>query len=257
MNSAIKPWHRNSELKAFERVELSMKFGPEPDSSGIDTESEGDSSFSVSESGVIFPPPGLPSPLFRSEPPLLQDLQLKEDVVSGRWNLCITRNAMTPLPPPWHPMSSKWLRGDMDVHLSQDTRSITAEFALLGMDGVIKSRQFEMCGEGVCVWVRFVAQMPITTAKKTGDVSQEDNRLFEPSELNCGCLTFYEKGRVTGVLECERYGSFEFEGVRIGQPRPLIAEWSDFDWVMQPVATSSNIGPPGTEQRSVKKRFRD
>ncbi|KAG8763344.1 hypothetical protein FRC12_008610 [Ceratobasidium sp. 428] len=230
MSSATKPARRNSELKAFERVKLSMKFS-EPNSSGTDTESEGDNSFSASENGTTFPPPGLSSPLFSRDPSLprrnrAQALQLEDDVVSGRWALHVTCNTMHPLPAPWRAASSKWLRGDMDVHLSDNRRALTADFSLFGMDGIIKSRKFERHGEAVCAWVKFVAQMPDTSIDTE---TSGDNIVLGPSEMQYGYLKFYNEGKIRGMLRCRRYGWLEFKGVRIGQPRPLVAKWSDFE----------------------------
>ncbi|KAG9116811.1 hypothetical protein FRC07_007439, partial [Ceratobasidium sp. 392] len=200
IGSVAKPIRRNSEIKAFQQVKFNMKF-PEPNSSGTDTESEGDNSFSASETGAIYPPPGLSSPLFcpnpsRARGSRAQAPQLEQDVASGRWALHVTCSTMAPLPAPWRAASSKWLRGDMDVHLSRNRRAITAEFALFGMDGIIKSRKLEPRGEGVCAWVRFVAQMPVTTAEKPGEVGLEDKCVFGPSEMQYGYLRFQEEGRI-------------------------------------------------------------
>ncbi|KAG8740009.1 hypothetical protein FRC10_004849 [Ceratobasidium sp. 414] len=232
ITSVSKPTRRNSELKAFEQVKLSMKFSG-PNSSGTDTESESDNSFSASESQATFPPPGLLSPLFSLDPfrprgNRAQPLRLENDVVSGRWALHVTCSTMAPLPAPWRAASSKWLRGNMNVHLSCDRRALNAEFALFGLDGVIKSRKFEPRGEGVCAWVKFVAQMPVTTAERPGEVGLEDTRVFGPSVMQYGYLRFYEDGRVRGMLRCRRYGRLEFEGARIGQAGPMLAKWSDF-----------------------------
>ncbi|KAG9102884.1 hypothetical protein FRC06_000878 [Ceratobasidium sp. 370] len=236
ISSVIKPARRNSELKALERVKLSMKF-PESNSSGTDTESEGDNSFSnslsVSEPQATFPPPGLPSPLFCLDPVQprrnrAQALTLEDDVVSGRWALHVTCSTMAPLPAPWRAASSKWLRGDMNVHISRNRRALNAEFALFGMDGIIKSRKFESRGEEVCTWVRFAAQMPVTTAERPGDVGLQDTCVFGPSEMQYGYLRFHGEGKIKGMLRCRKYGRLEFEGVRIGPARPMVARWSDF-----------------------------
>ncbi|KAG9095066.1 hypothetical protein FS749_011161 [Ceratobasidium sp. UAMH 11750] len=235
ISSIAKPARRNSELKALKQVKLSLKF-PEPNSSDTDTESEGDSLFSNSSS-VSGPqstsPPDLLSPLFRLDPfrprgNRAQALQLENDVVSGRWALHVTCSTMAPLPAPWRAASSKWLRGDMNVHLSRNRRALDAEFALFGMDGIIKSRKFEPHGEGVCAWVRFAAQMPVTTTERSGDIGIDDTCVFGPSEMQYGYLRFYEAGRIRGMLRCRKYGRLEFEGVRIGQARPMLAKWSDF-----------------------------
>ncbi|QRV94737.1 hypothetical protein RhiJN_22755 [Ceratobasidium sp. AG-Ba] len=131
---AVKPSRRRSEPKGLKQVKLDTKF-PDTSSSSADTESEGDNSCSVVEPPTTFPPPGLASPLFHPNPSRYgrnKTRELEKDVVSGRWALHVTCSTMEPLPAPWRAASSKWLRGDMDVHLSDNRRSITAQFALLG-----------------------------------------------------------------------------------------------------------------------------
>jgi hypothetical protein len=230
--SFVKSVQWDPEIEALDKIKLRMKL-QEPNSSGTDTESDSENSISASESRAVFPPPGLPSPLYHL--PSLQPRtnraqapRMEEDVVSGRWALQVTCHTMRPLPTPWRTASSSWLRGDMNVHLAPDRRSLTAEFALLGLDGVIKSRKFEPRGKGVCAWVRFVAQMPITTAEEPGAMGTEHNCMFGPSEMQYGYLRFHGDGRIKGMLRCRRYGRLEFEGVRVGEPKLMCAKWGNF-----------------------------
>jgi len=115
----------------------------------------------------------------------------------------------------------------MNVHLSADGRSLAAEFALLGVDGVIKSRKFEPRRNGVCAWVKFVARMPITTAERPGGVGLYHSCVFGPSEMQYGYMRFSGE-KVRGMLRCRRYGKLEFAGERVGGPMAMRSSWEDF-----------------------------
>lgn len=210
------------ELEALEEIKLRMGF-PEQES---DTETESDygDSSSASDSVDEFVPALSSSPLSLPYASLARHNQLGEDVVSGRWSLRVTCHTMLPLPGPWRAASSNWLMGDLNVLLSSDGRSLSAEFALLGMDGVIKSRKFEPRREGVCAWVKFVAQMPIITE----DGRRKHACVFGPSEMQYGYLRFGGDGKVRGMLRCRRYGRLEFAGARVGRPIAMRSSWEDF-----------------------------
>lgn len=209
------------ELEALEEIKLRMGF---PEESDTETESDyGDSSscYSVDE----FTPPGLcSSPVALTYASLARHNQLAADVISGRWTLRVTCHNILPLPGPWRSASSTWLNGDMNVHLSTDSRSLSAEFALLGMHGVIKSRKFEPRKDGVCAWVKFVAEMPITT----GDGGRDHACVFGPSEMQYGYVRFGGDGKVRGMLRCRQYGRLEFSGTRMGKPVAMRSSWDDF-----------------------------
>ncbi|KAG8740010.1 hypothetical protein FRC10_004850 [Ceratobasidium sp. 414] len=211
MTSVAKPTRRNSELKTFEQAKLSMKFS-ESNSSGTDTESESDNSSSVSEPRVTFPPPGLPSPLLNSSRlrgNRAQSLRLEDDIVSGRWELHVTERDLTPLP-----VSPKWLQGDMNVHLSCDRRALTAEFALFGVDGTIKSRMFYLHTGGVYALVDLVT---VTTAEGTRGVDLEDTRVFGLPVMHDVQLWFSKEGTIEGILMCGEYEGLKFKGARVRQ----------------------------------------
>jgi hypothetical protein len=152
-----------------------------------------------------------------------------DDVVSGRWELRVTCHTMPPLPAPWRVASSKWLRGDMNIHLSGSGRSMTAEFALLGIEGMFKSRKCDLREGGICAWIRFVAQMPITTAKRGRQCGErEHNLVFGPSETQYGYLRFHGGNKVGGMLRCRKYGRLEFTGFRVGGPVDMVSKWGSF-----------------------------
>ncbi|KAF8600863.1 hypothetical protein BDV93DRAFT_608445 [Ceratobasidium sp. AG-I] len=209
------------ELEALEEIKLRMGF---PEASDTETESDyGDSSscYSVDE----FTPPGLcSSPVALSYASLTKHNQLQADTISGMWSLRVTCHNILPLPGPWRSASSTWLKGDMNVLLSADARSLSAEFALLGMHGVIKSRKFEPRKDGVHAWVKFVARMPITT----GEGGRDHACVFGPSEMQYGYVRFGGNGKVRGMLRCRQYGRIEFAGTREGRPITMRSSWDDF-----------------------------
>ncbi|KAG9095067.1 hypothetical protein FS749_011162 [Ceratobasidium sp. UAMH 11750] len=149
-----------------------------------------------------------------------QSSRLERDIVSGQWKVVVTSRTMKPPRSLSRVDASKWSRGEISIHLSQSRESLEAEFALFGLDGIIKSERFEISREGVRVTVEFVAQIP-------GATEYEEIKTLGPSRNRRGHLIF-EAGKVRGMLSCPRYGKLEFEGVRIGVPRPMCASWSDW-----------------------------
>ncbi|KAF8753739.1 hypothetical protein RHS01_06721 [Rhizoctonia solani] len=156
----------------------------------------------------------------------LQEIKLRmglapliADVVSGRWELCVTDHTISPLPAPWRTASPKWLKGDMDVRLTADGRSLTGNFALLGLNGKFKSEKCRLYDGGIGIWIRFVARMPITTTKPIRHQGHEEHNLaFGPSETQYGYLRFRGGNKVWGMLRCRKYGKLDFDGVRTQEP---------------------------------------
>ncbi|KDN49124.1 hypothetical protein RSAG8_02477, partial [Rhizoctonia solani AG-8 WAC10335] len=199
---------------------------PEP-SSWTDSESDGEEdSFRSSHFGAFAP---LSSRHSVARWPPRNFVPFTADVASGRWELRVTCHTMSPLPAPWRTASSKWLKGDMNVQLAGDGRSLTGEFALLGLDGQFKSRKCDLRADGIGAWVRFVAQMPIATVKPLRDQGyKEHNLTFGPSESQYGYLRFYGGNKVGGMLRCRKYGRLEFTGVRVGGPIDMTSDWRTF-----------------------------
>ncbi|CAE7190128.1 unnamed protein product [Rhizoctonia solani] len=151
---------------------------------------------------------------------------LDRDVVSGTWSLRIVN-------PPREILSGDQQvvdpNGTMNLHLAEDKYSLTGEFSLLGMDGVLQSRTLEGRVDGAYARLRFVGQA-------TANNSQDSNAVFGPSSSQSGYLRFSDgrkasngnftlKGGLQGGIFGEKV---EFEGVRTGQEQPLCASWDDF-----------------------------
>ncbi|CAE6440911.1 unnamed protein product [Rhizoctonia solani] len=210
---------------ALQEIKLRMGW-PEP-TSGTDTESDDEDNSFRSDDLRGFAPWSSRQSVARWPPNNF--VPFTSDVVSGRWELRVTCHTMPSLPAPWHTASLKWLKGDMNVQLSGDGRSLTGEFALLGLDGMFKSRKCDLRADGIGAWVRFVAQMPIATAKPLrGQGHKEHNLTFGPSETQYGYLRFYGGNRVGGMLRCRKYGKLEFTGIRIDGPVDMASDWKSF-----------------------------
>ncbi|CAE6442694.1 hypothetical protein ACGC1H_007573 [Rhizoctonia solani] len=220
-------WDPVSAENALQQIKLRMG-RPEP-TSGTDTESDDEQeSFRSSHFGAFAPSSWSARHSVARWPPR-NFVPFTADVVSGRWELRVTCHTMSPLPAPWRTASSKWLKGDMNVQLANDGRSLSGEFALLGLDGKFKSRKCDLRADGIGAWVRFVAQMPIATAKPLRDQGHKEHSLtFGPSESQYGYLRFYGGNKVGGMLRCRKYGKLEFTGIRVGGPVDMASHWSSF-----------------------------
>ncbi|CAE6489773.1 unnamed protein product [Rhizoctonia solani] len=207
--------------------EIKLRMGrPEPNS-GTDTESDDEEESFGSSHSVGFNHWSTRRSAARL--PLRNLVAFTEDLVSGRWELRVTCHTMSPLPAPWRTASSKWLKGDMNVQLAGDGRSLSGEFALLGLDGKFKSRRCDLRADGISAWIRFVAQMPIATAKPLRDQGHKEHSLtFGPSWSQYGYLRFYGGNQVGGMLRCRKYGKLEFTGIRVGGPVDMASEWGSF-----------------------------
>ncbi|CAE6387038.1 unnamed protein product [Rhizoctonia solani] len=210
---------------AFQEIKLRMG-RPKP-TSDTDTDSEvEDDPFTSNNFQPLAPP--LSRRSFASRVPR-NIVPFTADVVSGQWDLCVTGHNVSPLPAPWKNVSSKWLKGDMNVQLSGDGRSLTGEFALLGLDGKFKSRKSELRDDGISTWIGFVAQMPIATTKPIRYQGHKEHKLtFGPSETQYGYLRFYGSNRVRGMLRCRKYGRLEFDGIRKCGPVDMVLDWKSF-----------------------------
>ncbi|KAH7338951.1 hypothetical protein B0J17DRAFT_628316 [Rhizoctonia solani] len=207
--------------------EIKLRMGrPEP-TSGTDTESDDESDSYRSNNFGLFAPRPSRNLLARWPPRNL--VPFTADVVSGQWELRVTCHNVAPLPAPWRTVSSKWLKGDMNVQLAGDGQSLAGEFALLGLDGKFKSRKCDLRADGIGAWVRFVAQMPIATTRPLrGQGHKEHGLTFGPSESQYGYLRFYGGNRVAGMLRCREYGKLDFTGVRVDGPVDMASKWSNF-----------------------------
>ncbi|CAE6476069.1 unnamed protein product [Rhizoctonia solani] len=207
--------------------EIKLRMGrPEP-TSGTDTESDSEDDSPRSSRFGVFAPRASRYSSTRWPPRNL--VPFTADVVSGRWELRVTCHNMAPLPAPWRAVSSKWLKGDMNVQLAGDGQSLAGEFALLGLDGKFKSRKCDLRANGIGAWVRFVAQMPIATTKPLrGQGHKEYGLTFGPSETQYGYLRFYGGNKVGGMLRCREYGRLEFTGTRVDGPTSMTSKWSNF-----------------------------
>ncbi|CAE6406877.1 unnamed protein product [Rhizoctonia solani] len=207
--------------------EIRIRMGPAEPSSETDTDSEVESDrFTSSRVGMLAPQFARRS--LACWPPR-NLVPLTADVVSGRWELSVTSHTVSPLPMPWRTASSKWLKGDMNVQLSGDGRSLTGEFVFLGLDGKFKSRKCHLRDDGIGAWVQFVAQMPIATTKPIRYQGHKEHSLtFGPSETQYGYLRFYGGNRVGGMLRCRKYGKLEFGGIRRDGPVDMVSDWKSF-----------------------------
>ncbi|CAE7190133.1 unnamed protein product [Rhizoctonia solani] len=207
--------------------EIKLRMGRPGPTSGTDTESDSEEdSFRSSRFGG-FAPQITRHSVARWPPRNL--VPFTADVVSGRWELRVTCHTMSPLPAPWRMVSSQWLKGDMNVQLSGDGRSLNGEFALLGLDGKFRSRRCDLRADGIGAWIRFVAQMPVTTATPLRDLGHKEHNLtFGPSGSQYGYLRFYGGNNVGGMLRCRTYGKLEFTGIRVDGPVDMGSDWGSF-----------------------------
>ncbi|KAF8753741.1 hypothetical protein RHS01_06722 [Rhizoctonia solani] len=178
---------------------------------------------------VSFPEPITPrrtQPASASSPHINSPRSMLErDVVSGTWSLRIVSASRQPLPDGQQATDPK---GTMNLHLAGDKRSLTGEFGLLGMDGVLQSRTLEGRIDGAYARLLFVGQMA------DGD-SQTSNKVYGPSPSQSGYLRFSDgrksndgKFTLKGALQGGSFGQVDFEGVREGEEQSLCVAWDDF-----------------------------
>ncbi|KAB5592056.1 hypothetical protein CTheo_4508 [Ceratobasidium theobromae] len=141
--------------------------------------------------------------------------------VSGFWELCVTHYTFPISGTPWSVASPKPI-GHMNAQLFDDEYWL-ADFALLGMDGMLKSRKCSWRADGMRVSVSFVAQILLT------DGRNERNVILGPSEIQRVSLKFDGYGKVDGILKRGKHWLVEFTGERRGTPRDMVSNWGDFE----------------------------